>query len=171
MVDGRRDRHRDHADELARPDDQDIAENRVIIGFSDIPEASQYATSVDIKFMVLTVLSGLVALLVFGLVIFFAMRYRRGSLASRAPLPNWMHRDLEIGWTTATAFTFLFIFWWMATAELGALTHPTAAAGLYWLAIMFALTFNDYASRPSSSPCDQPAFSDVNIGQCENPVR
>jgi cytochrome c oxidase subunit II len=95
-----------------------------MIGFSDIPQASQYATSVDIKFIVLTVLSGLVAVLVFGLVIFFAMRYRRGSLASRAPLPNWMHRDLEIGWTTTTAFTFLFIFWWMATAELGALTQP-----------------------------------------------
>jgi len=95
-----------------------------MIGFSDIAQASQYATSVDIKFIVLTVLSGLVALLVFGLVIFFAMRYRRGSLASRAPLPNWMHRDLEIGWTAATAFTFLFIFWWMATAELGALTQP-----------------------------------------------
>jgi cytochrome c oxidase subunit 2 len=31
---------------------------------------------------------------------------------------------LEIGWTTATAFTFLFVFWWMATAELGALTQP-----------------------------------------------
>jgi cytochrome c oxidase subunit IV len=46
-----------------------------------------------------------------------------------------------------------------------------AVAGLYWLTIMFLLTFNDYASRPSSSPCDQPAFSEANVGQCESPVR
>jgi cytochrome c oxidase subunit IV len=51
------------------------------------------------------------------------------------------------------------------------LLRLAAAAGLYWLAIMFVLTFNDYASRPSSSPCDQPAFSDANVGQCESPVR
>jgi cytochrome c oxidase subunit II len=96
-----------------------------VIGFSNIPEISQYATSVDIKFIVLTVLSGVMAALVFGLVIAFSLRYRRGSPAVRGPLPNWMHRDLEIGWTAATAFTFLFIFWWMATAELGALTPPS----------------------------------------------
>jgi cytochrome c oxidase subunit IV len=51
------------------------------------------------------------------------------------------------------------------------LLRLAAAAGLYWLAIMFVLTFNDYASRPSSSPCDQPAFSNANVGQCESPVR
>jgi cytochrome c oxidase subunit IV len=51
------------------------------------------------------------------------------------------------------------------------LLRLAAVAGLYWLAIMFLLTFNDYASRPSSSPCDQPAFSDASGGQCESPVR
>jgi cytochrome c oxidase subunit IV len=51
------------------------------------------------------------------------------------------------------------------------LLRLAAAAGLYWLAIMFVLTFNDYASRPSSSPCDQPAFADANVGQCESPVK
>jgi cytochrome c oxidase subunit II len=95
-----------------------------MIGFSDVPEISAYATSVDIKFIVLTLLSGLVAGLVFVLVVAFSIRYRRGSLASRAPLPGWLQRDVEIGWTTATGFTFLAIFWWMATSELGALTPP-----------------------------------------------
>jgi cytochrome c oxidase subunit IV len=51
------------------------------------------------------------------------------------------------------------------------LLRLAAVAGLYWLAIMFVLTFNDYASRPSSSPCDRPAFSDADVGQCESPVR
>jgi cytochrome c oxidase subunit IV len=48
-----------------------------------------------------------------------------------------------------------------------ALLRLAAVAGLYWLAIMFVLTFNDYASRPASSPCGQPAFSEANVGQCE----
>jgi cytochrome c oxidase subunit IV len=50
------------------------------------------------------------------------------------------------------------------------LLRLAAVAGLYWLAIMFALTFNDYVSRPSSSPCGQPAFSDANAGECESSV-
>ncbi len=95
-----------------------------MMGFSDIPEASKYAASVDVKFIALTVLASLVAILVFGLIVIFSMRYRSGTLANRAPLPKWLSRDIEIGWTAATAFTFLFVFWWMGTAELGALT-PT----------------------------------------------
>jgi cytochrome c oxidase subunit 2 len=93
-------------------------------GFSDIPQLSAYAAAVDLKFIVLTVLSGLIAGLVFTLVVVFSIRYRRGSPASRATLPGWMQRDIEVGWTVATGFTFLFIFWWMATAQLSALTQP-----------------------------------------------
>jgi cytochrome c oxidase subunit 2 len=92
-----------------------------MIGFSNVPEISAYATSVDVKFIVLTVISCLMAGLVFILVVAFSIRYRRGSSPSRAQMPTWMQHDIEIGWTAATAFTFLFFFWWMATAELGAL--------------------------------------------------
>lgn len=41
-----------------------------------------------------------------------------------------------------------------------------AVAGLYWLVIMFVLTFNDYKSRPPSSPCDQPGFTGSDTLQC-----
>jgi cytochrome c oxidase subunit IV len=46
-----------------------------------------------------------------------------------------------------------------------------AVAGLYWLVIMFVLTFNDYKSRPLSSPCDQPGFVGSNSAQCATNVR
>ena len=44
-----------------------------MIGFSDIPEISRYATSVDVKFIVLTVLSAIIVLLIFILVVAFSM--------------------------------------------------------------------------------------------------
>jgi cytochrome c oxidase subunit 4 len=46
-----------------------------------------------------------------------------------------------------------------------------AVAGLYWLVIMFVLTFNDYKSRPPSSPCDQPGFAGPNSTQCTTEVK
>lgn len=41
-----------------------------------------------------------------------------------------------------------------------------AVAGIYWLIIMFVLTFNDYQSRPFSSSCNMPAFASANADQC-----
>jgi cytochrome c oxidase subunit IV len=46
-----------------------------------------------------------------------------------------------------------------------------AVAGLYWLAIMFVLTFNDYESRPHSSPCGQPGFAAPQSSQCATWMR
>jgi cytochrome c oxidase subunit 4 len=46
-----------------------------------------------------------------------------------------------------------------------------AVAGIYWLIIMFVLTFNDYQSRPFSSSCNMPAFASVNADQCANAVK
>ena len=95
-----------------------------MIGFSDVPEVSRYAAAIDVKFILLTAMTGGMGLLVFVLVIVFSIRYRRGSSASRAALPRWMQRDVEIGWTVGTLFTFLFVFWWTAGAQLNALTQP-----------------------------------------------
>jgi len=46
-----------------------------------------------------------------------------------------------------------------------------AVAGLYWLVIMFVLTFNDYQSRPLSSPCEQPGFAAAQSSQCATSVQ
>jgi cytochrome c oxidase subunit 2 len=56
--------------------------------------------------------------LVVTLLVTFGIRYRSGSPASRGPLPEWINRDVEIGWTAATLFAFIFIFWFAAASFL-----------------------------------------------------
>jgi len=90
-------------------------------------EASHHAANVDVIFYALVGLAVAISLLVAGLIIGFAYRYRRGSDAPRGKLPKFLQREFELGWTTATLFLFLFIFWWVAGAQLSDLTPPAHA--------------------------------------------
>ncbi|HEX5282448.1 MAG TPA: cytochrome c oxidase subunit II [Micropepsaceae bacterium] len=76
-------------------------------------EASRGAAEVDTDFLILLLISLLILTLVVTLVLVFAIRYRRGSPAKRGLLPSFMSHEFEIGWTAATAFLFIFIFWWL----------------------------------------------------------
>jgi cytochrome c oxidase subunit 2 len=96
--------------------------------------ASTEADKVDLIFYSLLVLAGLITLLVFGLILFFAIRYRRGSKASRASMPEFLSKEVEIGWTLATLLTFLFVFWWASSADLSALVPPKGALDVHVLA-------------------------------------
>ena len=90
-------------------------------------EASRNAQIVDADFLFVGVISLLIFLLVFTLVLLFAVRYRRGSAAKRGPLPKILKREFEIGWTSATVFLALFIFWWavaLPAATSGAPAQP-----------------------------------------------
>lgn len=89
--------------------------------------ASTQAVKVDRIFIGLTIISALIVLLVVGLVVIFSIRYRRGSKADRGPLPEVVSREFEIGWTAATLFVFVFIFWWAASAEITAFSPPKDA--------------------------------------------
>lgn len=99
-----------------------------------LPEATTHAVQVDHVFYGLLVLSGLTMLLVFVLVIFLAVRYRRGSNAKRGPLPEIVSREFEIGWTSATLFLFAFLFWWAASADLKSLAAPADAIEIHVVA-------------------------------------
>ena len=99
-----------------------------------LPEASTHAARVDHIFYGLLVLSGLTLALVFGLIITFAVRYRRGSAARRGPLPEIVSREFEISWTTATLFLFAFLFWWAASADLSGLSAPANAIEVHVVA-------------------------------------
>jgi len=96
--------------------------------------ASTEALKVDTLFYILLALAGFITLLVFGLVLLFAIRYRRGSKASRADMPDLLSREMEIGWTLATLFLFLFVFWWAGSADLSALVPPKGAIDVHVLA-------------------------------------
>ncbi|WP_143273251.1 cytochrome c oxidase subunit II [Bradyrhizobium canariense] len=99
-----------------------------------LPEASTQAARVDGIFAILVVVSALTLALVFGLLVTFAIRYRRGSKAKRGRLPEIVNREFEVSWTAATLFLFAFLFWWAASADVGALTAPANALEVHVLA-------------------------------------
>jgi cytochrome c oxidase subunit 2 len=99
-----------------------------------LPEATTHAERVDHIFYGLLVLSGTTMLVVFALIVIFAVRYRRGSVAKRGPLPEIISREFEIGWTTATLFLFGFLFWWVTSADLNSLSAPANAIEMHVVA-------------------------------------
>lgn len=96
--------------------------------------ASDYAVKVDHLFYLLSVVSGLVVLLVTGLIIVFFALYYRGSSTPRGDVPEREGHEVEIGWTVATLFSFLFFFWWAASDQLTALTPPKDALEIHVIA-------------------------------------
>lgn len=96
--------------------------------------ASTIAPEIDRIFLYLCLIGGAVILLVGGLVFLFAVRYRQGTHASRKALPKWLSREVEIGWTAATAFVFLFIVWFATAAEIPQFRIPANAMKIHVVA-------------------------------------
>jgi cytochrome c oxidase subunit 2 len=96
--------------------------------------ASEQAARIDLLFAGLLVISGAILLLVTGLLVVFCARYRRGSVAPRGNLPEFIRRDVEIGWTAATLFLALFLFWWAGATQLRASDPPPGALEVHVVA-------------------------------------
>ncbi len=59
------------------------------MSFQPLPyEDSTYAAPVDTIFVLLTTLCSMITLAIFAVIIFFCIRYRRGSNANRSPGPT-----------------------------------------------------------------------------------
>jgi cytochrome c oxidase subunit 2 len=98
------------------------------------PQASAYAPRVDHIFLAILALSAVIVLLVLSLVIGFSIRYRNGSKAYRGPLPASVSREFEIGWTAASLFLGLFLFWWAGSSQLTQLFPPNDAVEIHVVA-------------------------------------
>ena len=96
--------------------------------------ASTLAPRTDTLYFALIGLSLAIIALVLVLTISFAFRYRRGSSAARGPLPPLLQHEFEIGWTAATLFGFLFLFWWAASNQTSQLLPPRAAMEIHVVA-------------------------------------
>lgn len=83
------------------------------------PAASEVAAGVDAIVIAMLAISGAIVLLVAALLLGFAIRYRRGSAARRGELPELIQKEVEVGWTAATAFLAMFLFAWASIAVLG----------------------------------------------------
>jgi len=93
---------------------------------NEFVQASSAAGGVDRIAAALLLASCLVAGIVFGLIVFCLIRYRRGSLASRVPssIPEWKFEVVWIGGTTAV---FLGFFFWGAQLYLRMESPPPGA--------------------------------------------
>ncbi len=98
------------------------------------PQASSYAAQWDWLFFVLVIVSGIVVATVLFALIVFSIRYRKGAPAIRRDLPHSFTNRLEYGWTTATTFAFIAIFWWAAAAQLHHIVPPEGAMQIHVLA-------------------------------------
>jgi len=94
------------------------------------PGVSSYGGDIDLLFIGLLTISLGVALLLFILLLVFAIRYRAGSKADRShPVRKTWY--WEIGWTTLTLLGFLGLFVWGASLYLDVYRDTPDAMPIY----------------------------------------
>ena len=98
------------------------------------PYASAYAGEWDRFFYVLVAISSLIVLAVFVVIVGFSIRYRRGSKAKRGQLPERITNEIELTWTSVTAITFIFLFWFAAVTQLKNIVPPKNPIEIHVLA-------------------------------------
>jgi cytochrome c oxidase subunit 2 len=103
------------------------------MNFQPLPyEDSTYAAPVDTIFVLLTTLCSVITLAIFAVIIFFCIRYRKGSNADRTPGPPKAERRLmEYAWTTIPLVLFLFLFVWAADVYYGMFSPPARGIPIY----------------------------------------
>jgi cytochrome c oxidase subunit 2 len=132
--------------------------------------ASNYAQSIDHLFWLLVAISGFIIGLVSVLIIVFLIRYRRGSSAPRGEFPEWFKHEIEIGWTVATLFLFLFIYWWAGTRELIALTPPPGAMEIHVVAKQWMWRFQHPSGAREIDELHVPANTPVRLAMTSQDV-
>ncbi|MGH8137568.1 MAG: cytochrome c oxidase subunit II [Steroidobacteraceae bacterium] len=98
-----------------------------------IPEASSIAPRIDALFWSMIALCGLVAFTVFGAIVFYCVRYRRGSHADRTGRHN-QSLGVELTWTLIPFVLFIVVFIWSLFLFAQARTPPASAQTLYVVA-------------------------------------
>ena len=96
--------------------------------------ASTFAPKTDTLYLALTGVSFVIVILVAGLIVIFAYRYRRGSPAPRGAMPAVLQHEVEIGWTVATLVGFLLFFWWAGSNQISLLLPPRRAMEIHVVA-------------------------------------
>lgn len=94
------------------------------------PAASAFAEDVDRLFFALVTLTLFFSFVVAGLLIFFAVRYRRGNRVDRSrPLSH--NTILELTWSMGPLFLALCIFFWAAKLFAGVFSPPKNAKEVF----------------------------------------
>jgi cytochrome c oxidase subunit II len=106
-----------------------------MIGFPLFPEvASTIARSVDLLYLFLTAVSSFFTALIFFLILYFAIKYRRRPGRSAEPVPpDQEHRGLglEIAWSVIPFIITLVMFTWGSTLYIANSRVPDQAMDIY----------------------------------------
>ena len=98
-----------------------------------MPPASTFGQGVDAIFVVLLVMAGLITLTIAGLIVFFGIRYRRGSKVSRQNVPLTNAR-LEVAWMIIPLIVGLGMFTWAASVFFQQSSAPANTLDIYVVA-------------------------------------
>jgi cytochrome c oxidase subunit II len=98
-----------------------------------MPEASSIARPIDTLFWSMVILCAVVAIGVFVAIIFFCIRYRRGSQADRTGA-HQQSLGVELTWTLVPFALFIGVFLWSLVLFAQARTPPANAQTLYVVA-------------------------------------
>ena len=98
-----------------------------------MPEASTLARPVDTLFWFMVALCGLVAIAVSAAIIYFCIRYRRGSSADRTGA-HQQSLGVELTWTLVPFALFIGVFLWSLVLFAQAHTPPANSQTLYIVA-------------------------------------
>ena len=98
-------------------------------------EDSSYAAHVDAIFVSMLILCGLVTLTVFALIIWFSVRYRKGSSADRTHRPSEdVEFRIEMTWILIPFFIFLGLFVWAGNVYYEMFSPPRNGIAIYVVA-------------------------------------
>jgi cytochrome c oxidase subunit 2 len=98
-----------------------------------LPEASSLAPRIDVLFWSMIALCGLVAIGVFAAMVFYCVRYRRGSDADRTGAHD-QSLGVELTWTLVPFALFIVVFIWSLVLFAKARTPPADAQTFYVVA-------------------------------------
>lgn len=98
-----------------------------------LPQASGFAGRIDSLFGTLLALSGVVALGVFAVMIWFCVKYHHGSAADRSG-DSHRHLGIELAWTLVPMAMFIGLFAWSVRLWVVLRTPPADATPVYVLA-------------------------------------
>ncbi len=98
-----------------------------------LPEAASIARPIDVLFWSMLGLCALVALAVMGAMVFYAVRYRRGSRADRSGAHN-QSLGVELTWMLVPFAIFVAVFVWSLALFVQARTAPPDAQTVYVVA-------------------------------------
>jgi cytochrome c oxidase subunit 2 len=103
------------------------------MNFALLPyEDSSYATSVDAIFVSLLLLCGVITLSVFAVIIWFCIRYRKGSTADRTHYPSEGKQiGIELTWIVIPLVIFIGLFIWAGNVYYRMFSPPADGLAIY----------------------------------------